>query len=200
MTIGARIRTLRLRAKLRLGDIARRCDVTVSLLSKIETGAVKPTVATLVSIAKALRLPLSAVVEEGDDRRTVVSRAVADGDESGFERTDKGHRYRLIAGERFDKAMQPLIFRARRGEVHPGGLRHAGEEFLHILAGELDLRVGATTYHLAAGDGIYFDSEEEHDFAATTANVTWLSVFCEPPAAPRAKPANAKRPTRKQRS
>jgi transcriptional regulator with XRE-family HTH domain len=178
MSIGRRIRTLRLRARLRLDDVAARCGVSKSLLSKIETGAVKPAVATLVGIARALRLPVSALLEESAAGRTVVGRAVAGGDD-GWEGTDKGYRYRLLIGERVAKAMQPFIFRARRGEVRPAPLRHVGEEFVHLLSGELDFRVGATTHHLVAGDCLYFDSDEEHDFVATTAEAVWLAVFHE---------------------
>ncbi|MBA3707546.1 MAG: cupin domain-containing protein [Planctomycetes bacterium] len=176
MTIGSRIRTVRLRAHLRLDDVAALCGVTKSLLSKIETGAVKPAVATLVGVARALRVPVAAFLDDdGGARRTVLMR----GGDEGFQRTDKGYRYRLLAAERVEKAMQPFIFRARRGEVKPGPLRHAGEEFVHVLSGELDFRVSGTTHHLKPGDGLYFDSDEEHDFAATTAEAVWIAVFHE---------------------
>jgi transcriptional regulator with XRE-family HTH domain len=179
MSIGPRIRTLRLRSRLRLQDVADRCGFTKSLLSKIETGAVKPPVATLVGIARALRVPVSVLLGEHEDGRTVLMRAAAAAADRPMERTDKGYRYRLLAGERVDKAMQPFIFRARRGEVRPGALRHEGEEFVFVLSGALDFRVAGATYALAAGDGLYFDSDEDHDFTPTTAEATWLAVFHE---------------------
>ncbi|MBA2482548.1 MAG: helix-turn-helix transcriptional regulator [Planctomycetes bacterium] len=183
VTTGARIRTLRLRNRLRLQDIADRCGFTKSLLSKIETGVVKPPVATLVGIAKALAVPVSSLLGEHDDGRTVVIRGAASSDH-GMERTDKGYRFRLIAGERIDKAMQPFVFRARRGEIKPGSLRHEGEEFVFILSGTLQFRVGGASYSLAEGDGLYFDSGEDHDFTPTTAEATWLAVFHEPTSSP----------------
>ncbi|HYE07400.1 MAG TPA: XRE family transcriptional regulator [Planctomycetota bacterium] len=201
MSIGQRIRTLRLRSRLRLDDVAARCGLSRSMLSKIETGAVKPVVATLVGIAAALRVPVSALIDDAATARTVVARRVAAGD--GWETTDKGYGFRLLIGERVDKTMQPFLFRARRGEVKPAPLRHAGEEFVHVLAGELDFRVGATTHHLVAGDCLYFDSDEEHDFAATTAEAVWLAVFHEagasaPVSRARARPATP-RATRSRR-
>jgi transcriptional regulator with XRE-family HTH domain len=184
MSIGARIRALRRRSGLRLQDVADRCGFTQSLLSKIETGAANPPVATLVAIAGALRVPVATLIEDTGGARTVVSRA-ADPD----ERTDKGYRFRLLAGERADKAAQPFLFQARRGEVTPGGLRHPGEEFVYVLAGRAEFRVGSTAHVLGPGDSLYFDSEEEHDVTPLTATATWLALFIEPAAKPRGRRA-----------
>jgi transcriptional regulator with XRE-family HTH domain len=177
--IGSRVRTLRLRHGLRLVDVAERCGFTKSLLSKIETGAVRPPIATLTAIAAALGVPVAALIEDQGAGRTVVDRA----DEGNQRRTDKGYRYRLLAGSRVEKAMQPFVFTARRGEVRRSPLRHAGEEFVHVISGELDFRVGSTSHRLSSGDSLYFDADEEHDVEPVSAEATWVAVFHEPPKA-----------------
>src|SRR3954471_3148850 len=94
--IGSRVRTVRLRNGLRLQDIAERCGFTKSLLSKIETGAVNPPIATLTAIARALAVPVAALIEDQSASRTVVDRA----DGGTVRKTDKGYRFRLLAGSR----------------------------------------------------------------------------------------------------
>ena len=37
--------------------------------------------------------------------------------------------------------------------------QHAGVEFLHILAGEVLYRHARKTYHLKAGDSLFFDAD-----------------------------------------
>jgi transcriptional regulator with XRE-family HTH domain len=193
MDIGSRINLIRRRNGLRLQDVADRCGFTKSLLSKIETGAAKPPVATLMSIAKALRVPLSALLEDHSAERTIFVPAAKNLPEA-MERTDKGYLFSLVAGERVDKAMQPFLFRAKRGEIKPTPLRHDGEEFVYVLEGTLKLRVGAVEYALSRGDGLYFDADEEHDVTPVTDEAVWLAVFVEPPRrVPRARAAR-KRP------
>ncbi|HYE04112.1 MAG TPA: XRE family transcriptional regulator [Planctomycetota bacterium] len=173
--LGDRIRLLRHRSGLRLDDVAARCGFTKSLLSKIETGAVNPPVATLVAIARAMGVTVATLIDDGPAVGTVVTRAAAPD-----ERTDKGYLFRLLAGERADKAMQPFLFTARRGEVKAGALRHAGQEFVYILDGAVEYRVGRTTHALGTGDSLYFDSDEDHDVAPTSPTATWLAMFIEP--------------------
>src|SRR5687767_8767109 len=104
MDIGARIRSLRRRSGLRLVDVAERCGFTKSLLSKIETGAVKPPVATLMAIAKALHVAVATLMDDAQATNTVLDRATPPA-----ERTDKGYLFRALAGGRADKAMQPFL-------------------------------------------------------------------------------------------
>ena len=96
-------------------------------------------------------------------------------------RTDKGYGFHLLAAERTDKMMQPFLFVAEKGKVKQGGLSHQGEEFVHVLEGEMYYRVGATRYRLGPGDSLYFDAEEEHDLQPISARVRYLAVFLERP-------------------
>ncbi|MBA3686611.1 MAG: cupin domain-containing protein, partial [Planctomycetes bacterium] len=125
----------------------------------------------------ARRVPGATLLDDQHAARTVVTRAAVPD-----ERTDKGYLFRLIAAERADKAMQPFLFTAKRGEITAGGLRHPGQEFVHVLSGTVDYRVGATTWTLAAGDSLYFDSDEEHDVVPVSETATWLAIFHHPPA------------------
>lgn len=176
----ARIRSLRRRQKRTLREVAEQCGFTESLLSKIESGKTTPPLATLSRIAAALGVGLSDLLDDDATAGTVHTAAarLAAGPQP---RTAKGYGFHVLAAERHGKVMQPFLFVARRGEVLPGALTHAGEEFIYVLEGELRYRVGAVTYTLGPGDSLYFDSEDEHDFEPVTPEARFLGIFAERP-------------------
>jgi quercetin dioxygenase-like cupin family protein len=57
---------------------------------------------------------------------------------------------------------------------------HLGIEFLYVLSGRLDLRVGAHKHELAEGDAIYFDCTVPHGYRRIgTRRTTALVVALE---------------------
>ncbi len=58
--VGAKMRALRQAKKMSLRALARRVDVTPSLISQIETGKINPSVSSLYAIANALDAPMDA--------------------------------------------------------------------------------------------------------------------------------------------
>jgi len=176
----ARIRTLRRQQKRTLKDIADRCGFTVSLLSKIESGKTSPPIATLSKIALALGVTLGDLLDEQKVTSTVLTTA-----ESLAPRppsfTDKGYAFQVIGAQRPHKVMQPFLFTAEKGQIKPGTMNHAGEEFVYVLEGRMRYRVGDLTYDLGPGDSLYFDAEEEHDLEPLTDVVRYLGLFAQRP-------------------
>lgn len=174
-----RIRKLRRLQKRTLKDIADRCGFTVSLLSKIESGKSVPPIATLTRIAQALGVSLGDLLAANDEKSTIHTKAASH--QESETRTDKGYLFSLLATERVNKLMQPILFTAEKGKVTPGGLSHTGEEYVYVLEGTMRYRVGSVTYTLDPGDSLYFNAEEEHDLEPVTDIVKFLAIFCERP-------------------
>jgi len=64
-----------------------------------------------------------------------------------------------------------------KGRLH----EHPGVEFLYLLSGRLELRVGADKHELSEGDAIYFDSTVSHGYRRHGAKrTTALVVTLEP--------------------
>jgi quercetin dioxygenase-like cupin family protein len=58
---------------------------------------------------------------------------------------------------------------------------HPGIEFLYVLSGRLELRVGACKHELSEGDSIYFDSTVSHGYRRHgSKRTTALVVTLEP--------------------
>jgi transcriptional regulator with XRE-family HTH domain len=180
MTLGPRIRLIRLQQSRTLDEIARACGFTKSLLSKIENGHTVPPVATLTKIASALGVRVAALLDETPEDGSV-HQAASGITAERFVRTDKGYSFFAFAGGRRNKAMQPYLFVAERGKVQGDALQHRGEEFVYMLEGTMRYRVGAAEFTLKPGDSVYFDGEEEHDLVPVTAKVRYLAVFVDRP-------------------
>jgi transcriptional regulator with XRE-family HTH domain len=176
--IGARIRRIRKMQARTLAEISKRAGITKSMLSKVETGSTVPAIATLSRIAAALGVSASSLLDTGRPQTTLVTRA-GDITPATMPKTEKGYRFFAFAASRNDKAMQPYLFAATKGSISRKALSHSGEEFVYVLEGDMNYRVGNTRHTLHAGDSLYFDAEEEHDLEPLTKQVKYLAVFSE---------------------
>ena len=176
-SLGVMIRKLRLQQRRTIKDIAAQCGFTPSLLSKIETGKTMPPISTLMKIADALGTKLSVLLDEGENTGTVFESSASIDDRMTI--TEKGYLFAALFQERSDKIFQPFLFSATRDEVQDKPLVHNGEEFIYMLEGEMQYRVGTEEYRLKPGDSLFFDSELEHDLVPLSGTVKYLVVFAE---------------------
>ncbi|MHB8093508.1 MAG: helix-turn-helix domain-containing protein [Candidatus Aminicenantales bacterium] len=175
LNIGSHIRKLRLRQNRTLQEIANSCAFSKSLLSKIETNKVVPPVATLVKIAASLGTTVSSLIEEDDHVAMVFTTRKES--ENKLIRTEKGYFIFPYATEYRKKKMQPFMFVAKKGDVQEHHLSHNGEEFIYVLAGRMKFQVGNVVYTLKSGDGLYFNSREDHQVIPITKEVRYLDIF-----------------------
>lgn len=75
--------------------------------------------------------------------------------------------------------MQPYLFVAQRGEVKSHVLSHEGQEFIYVLSGQMKYKVSNIEYEMSAGDGMYFNSLEEHRVIPVSEQVKYLAIFTE---------------------
>jgi transcriptional regulator with XRE-family HTH domain len=173
--IGNHIRRLRKSQQLTLQNVADKCGFTKSLLSKIETGSVLPPVSTLVKIAGALGTNVAALMTEGNSLDCVFIPA---GENVESAPTESGYAVLPLAVEIKEKKMQPCIFSILAKDLNDKPNSHLGEEYIFILEGSMDFRVGENTYTLAPKDSIFFNSIREHYVTTVhSAKVVYLNIF-----------------------
>jgi transcriptional regulator with XRE-family HTH domain len=189
LDLGKRIRLIRKEQKRTQEDIAKLCGFTKSMLSKIESGGAMPAVSTLMKIAGALGVKVSDLLEEQSGSDTVMVSAGQYEDVSKWIKTNKGYSFFAFASTRHSKMMQPYIFVARRGEINAHTFSHGGEEFIYVISGKMRYKVGNTDYEMSAGDGLYFNSLQEHMVVPLSDEVTYLAVFTEHQAKPADDPS-----------
>jgi transcriptional regulator with XRE-family HTH domain len=179
-SLGGRLRVERERRGLTLRELARRLEVSPSLVSQIETGKTQPSVRTLYAIVNELGVSFDELFAPpgGHARRATVPRpAEAEGTQASqgygrLQRADDRAVIDLGSGVRWERLTtwnDPdleflyAIYEAG-GSSSPDGslMRHHGREFGIVLTGELGVKVGFEDYVLGPGDSIAFDSSIPH--------------------------------------
>lgn len=185
--VGAALRNFRMDRGWSLADLAERCDIPPSTLSKVETGKTKFTLDRLLRITVALDINVADLMRspayEGSaadrSRRTITRLA----DLKPITSATSEYRYHAL--DLLDKAFTPLVAEIKTRSLDEFGVfhRHKGEEFVLVLEGTLI--VHTDTYapaELAAGESIYFDSGMGHAYLnGGKGRCVILSVFSAPP-------------------
>ena len=175
MIIGESIRKLRLHSGLTQQEIADRCELTKGMISKIENRKVVPAIGTLQRIARALGVKVSTLMEAEENGGTHLSLdPFANLD--GFTRTSKGYRV-FSTSSSPGQIMHPILIYAKKGELRPHEVVHQGEEFIHVLEGEMVFTVSGEHYLLRAGDGLYFDGMQKHGIHHVPCEVRYINLF-----------------------
>jgi len=162
-SIGAEVRRLRKSLDLTVTELSNAAAVSAGMLSKIENGAISPSLSTLEAIARALHVPISQLFAEMEERRDCSF--VKSGAGLRIERrgTKVGHLYDLLghslAGE---ICVEPYLITLTKDAVPYTSFRHAGVEFIYMLSGVVRYRHADQTYLMKPGDALFFDAAARH--------------------------------------
>lgn len=185
--VGASLRRLRARMGLRVEDLARRAGFTKGFISKIETGKSSPPIATLMRLAEALGVEPAVLFHSRSMQATTDPDATVHVPAGKRQRVQNagaglGYSYWALAAARGQKSMEPFLLTVHPRDVDPKKtFEHPGEEFIFVLKGRADYRVGDEIFHLHAGDSLYFDARRPHAPFPKGGPVTFLAIFCAPP-------------------
>ena len=168
LNLGQKIRRLRQEERLTLQDLSDLSGLSKPLLSQIENDQVIPPIATLLKIAKGLKVGIHYFFEEQEDRRKVVlmrkNELKSSRRRSGND-SPQSYLYHSLAPGMRHKSMEPFLVVFDTGEWDDSLLySHEGEEFIYLLEGELEFHYGAEIMVLHPGDSIYYFSTEPHGF------------------------------------
>jgi transcriptional regulator with XRE-family HTH domain len=172
-SVGASLRQRREELGLSLRELARRLEVSPSLVSQIETGKIQPSVRTLYAIVSELGLSLDEIFVLGSGgaaapatpgRSTRVGGPVQRAADRSAIELESGVRWeRLTAWNDEDIEFMEAIYEVG-GASSPDGklVRHSGREFGLVLSGTLGVTVGFEEHVLRPGDSISFESTIPH--------------------------------------
>jgi transcriptional regulator with XRE-family HTH domain len=175
--LGGRLRERRSERGLSLRELARRLDVSPSLVSQIETGKIQPSVRTLYAMASELGASLDDIFAgaagglPGDGGRitrrtgrTAGTALVQRGDERSVIDLQSGVRWERLTTHSEREVEFLYTVYPPGGESGPADelVRHSGREFGFVLSGRLGVTVGFEDVVLAPGDSIFFDSTTPH--------------------------------------
>lgn len=170
LNIGQKIRKLRKEERLTLQDLSELSGLSKPLLSQIENDQVIPPIATLLKIAKGLKVGIHFFFEEEEDMQKLVLLRSSDL-KSSRRRTGndspQNYLYNSLAPGLRHKSMEPFLIEFEPARWDDSLLyRHDGEEFIYLLEGELEFHYAQDIMILKPGDSIYYDSSEAHGYVS----------------------------------
>ncbi|WP_375001365.1 helix-turn-helix domain-containing protein [Aeromicrobium sp. CTD01-1L150] len=150
--VGPRLRQLRLERDATLGDLAVETGISVSTLSRLESGQRKPTLELLLPLAAAHRVALDELVD-----------APETGDPRVRAKPVERHGSTYIPLTRRPGGLQSykIVMPPRPDDV-PAPKTHDGYEWMYVLSGTLRLIVGTRDLTLGPGEVAEFDTRTPH--------------------------------------
>jgi DNA-binding transcriptional MerR regulator/quercetin dioxygenase-like cupin family protein len=154
--IGAKLRQMRQRRELGIVDAARQARISPGFLSAIELAKANPSVATLQRLAATYE---TTVLEFFDAPRR--ARRLIRPNERRVLTTESGVCMELLSVG--TKMLECHLFRVPPKSGSDGSYAHAGEEFIYMLEGELEIWLDEWECHtLKPGDSFWFESNLGH--------------------------------------
>jgi transcriptional regulator with XRE-family HTH domain len=158
--IGANLKTLRLESGLSQKGVAEATQLSPTLISRVENGLVRPSIATLELIAQSLNVDIGHFfrdeergqywISEKEKRKTVPSERGY-----GIERLIEGMENRFM-----DPAIVTL--REKEEEEKVEFATHEGQEFMYVLEGKAEVILGSKRFILKQGDAAYWNGSLPH--------------------------------------
>jgi transcriptional regulator with XRE-family HTH domain len=154
-TVGPRLRALRQQHDMTLADLSAATGISVSTLSRLESGQRRPNLELLLPLAQAHRVPLDELVG-----------APASGDPRIPPRpfTRKGMSFVPLTRQSGGLQAYKLVIPASRARGEPDLQVHEGYEWLYVLSGQLRLVLGEHDLVLRTGEAAEFDTRAPHWF------------------------------------
>jgi transcriptional regulator with XRE-family HTH domain len=156
--VGPKLGELRRKRKLSLADVAAATGISASFLSLIENGKSDITFGRLIRLLNFYDISLVDLVPLQDrDDPSIVRK----GEEHRVYSPSEGVELRLLTSK--PRAMSPSLVAYEPGAAVVEKSVHRGEEFVHVLEGELVLEIGdSEPIHLMAGDSVYYSAGRPH--------------------------------------
>ena len=193
-SLGGILRAARLDIGKTQRQVAAEAGVSAGLIGQFETGRTKPSVATLLAVARVLQLSLDELFAEGETsdpsgQATPQTRAsawsplearVARAGEREVITLEGGVTWELLTPE-IDHDLTFMLVTYPPGSSSSTSsqlLRHDDFEYFYLTSGALKVRVGFEETVLSAGDSMSFDSTRPHRFVNASGSATATGLWC----------------------
>lgn len=167
--LGPRLRALRQQRQVTLAGLSEATGISVSTLSRLESGQRRPSLELLLSLARAHRVPLDELVgapPTGDPRVHLKPRNL--------------HGITVVPLTQQPGALRAykMVLPAGPSRRQPDLRTHEGYEWLYVLSGRLRMVLGEHDLVLTRGEAAEFDTRVPHWFGnAGTQAVEYLTLF-----------------------
>ena len=181
ISIGAQLKSIRMRNKLTLREAANLTNLAPSTLSKIENEQISPTFAVMQKLATGLNIELPQLFTKPAMTQAVGRRDITLKDQGNYHLTST-YEHELLSTQFSRKKMMPYKCRVHARSFDDFGewVRHSGEEYMLVLEGEVQL---VTEFYepvnLVEGDSVYYDAMMGHLVISVSdidAQILWVTA------------------------
>lgn len=200
-SLGGALRARRKEKRLSMQTVADQAGLSVGFISQVERGLSAPSLASLVSIAKVLELPLNALLEQPAEHAEMTRHQ----ERVPYAVPGSARAYERLSTSFPNSQLHSVITHEPPGQ-RSEPISHEGEEMFYILAGAITVEIEGQVQILEQGDSLHFDSRRTHSIWNHTDQPTavlWcgtLDVFGDAPAPIHKSPLDqpvGQRPTEK---
>ena len=182
--IGRAVREFRKARGITVADLATATGLSVGMLSKIENGAISPSLTTLQAVARSLGVPITDLFKRFEEPRSAVFVKAGEGVQVERRGTRAGHQYNLLGYLEDNTSgvlVEPYLISLTEESDRFPAFRHQGSELIYMLEGEVLYRHGEETYRMLPGDSLFFDADAPHGPEdLITRPIRYLSIISYP--------------------
>jgi transcriptional regulator with XRE-family HTH domain/mannose-6-phosphate isomerase-like protein (cupin superfamily) len=157
--VGKQLKSLREERGISMRSLARDSSLSANALSMIERGLTSPSVSTLMKIATALEVPVTAFFRNEPQRDRVVFCKATERTRIPFSRG----LWEGLGGEMFSGRVEAFMVTLDTGASSgPHGMIHSGSEFVFSMRGVIEYEVDNKRFVLETGDSLIFAARLVH--------------------------------------
>ena len=173
--MSAKLKLLRIQAKLTLEELADATDLTRSYVSKIERGIATPSIGAALRLAGALGVPVESLFgSEPDNDSIMIVRGT-------FSKKAPAAGSRVVAGTSPGHRMLAFVLRPAEAKARNYPMsHHEGEEILYVLSGSIELQLAGQKEVLQNGDCAHFNSTVPHKVTSLSGRDAQVLVVIAP--------------------
>ncbi|MGL5435097.1 MAG: helix-turn-helix domain-containing protein [Lachnospiraceae bacterium] len=172
MSIGAKLKELRVLKGLTQEELADRAELSKGFISQLERDLTSPSIATLMDILQCLGTTIGDFFNEAPEEQIVFGKT------DYFEKhdTDLKNGVKWIIPNAQKNVMEPIMLTLEAGgETYPDN-PHEGEEFGYVMQGTVSIHLGNKTHKAKKGESFYFIPDKKHHLSSKTGAVLlWVS-------------------------
>ena len=159
--LGGALRALRLQRRASLVEVASATGISKSFLSLVENDRSDITIGRLLRLVNYYGADMADLFPQAEPQDPII---VKRGEQREVLSPEEGIRVFLLAPN-VERTMNPSLGVIEAGGASAEKASHAGEEFLHMLEGLVELSFGdADPIVLEHGDSAYFKAERPHSY------------------------------------
>lgn len=180
--IGAALRDIRETQDISARQLSDDSGISPAMISRIESGQVSPSIATMAALSDALEVPLASLFRDVASQRTDFTHvSKGEGVVSTRMMGDHIHHYvNLTAHRRRDMNFEAHVVTVKKQECPPPTYVAHGVVFMHVLQGSALFIYGKQSIELHQGDSLTIDAELMHGVSdVLTDEFVFLSVQAE---------------------